>query len=239
MFRPGKLTLQGLNPVSSYVRQICIWVLVISFALLQVSPTSARPFDLDLSFGIDGITIDVNRTWGPAFGATLQNDGKLLVVGSNKTTNGDRIDACITRYDTNGVIEKSHYQNVLNDDSFDFVMVQNNGKIVAVGGITGSGADRILIERYMPDLTVDTTFGDNGFVVTTLGQNGMLPSAAAVQSDGKIIVGAGEGTVIRYNVDGTLDTTFNNDGIIETSLYISSISDAEICAGKSSTPGTA
>src|SRR5258706_375907 len=62
--------------------------------------------------------------------------------------------------------------------------------------------------------TLDITFGDGGKVYTdVLGQC----YAAALQPDGKILVGGGSAyydyTLIRYLPDGSLDGSFGNNGI--------------------------
>ena len=70
--------------------------------------------------------------------------------------------------------------------------------------------------------TLDTTFGHNGIVLTNLGTdaNGnqiqAVPGAAALQSNGDIVVAVGIGGpdmgLVRYLPNGTRDTTFGNGG---------------------------
>jgi uncharacterized delta-60 repeat protein len=66
------------------------------------------------------------------------------------------------------------------------------------------------LARYRPDGSLDTSFGDDGTVITGLGG-----SAVAIQSDGKIVV-AGVSQLARYRPDGSLDATFSNDGTLPT-----------------------
>jgi uncharacterized delta-60 repeat protein len=70
--------------------------------------------------------------------------------------------------------------------------------------------------------TLDATFGHNGIVLTNLGvdANGnqiqAVPGAAALQSNGDIVVAAGLGDpgsgLVRFLPNGTRDTTFGNGG---------------------------
>jgi uncharacterized delta-60 repeat protein len=72
---------------------------------------------------------------------------------------------------------------------------------------------------------LDTTFGTGGIVTTSFtGQDTTLVNCAALQSDGKILVGGeipdskGVGVLglARYNTDGSLDTSFGTGGIVTT-----------------------
>ncbi|MDD4747847.1 MAG: delta-60 repeat domain-containing protein, partial [Salinivirgaceae bacterium] len=68
----------------------------------------------------------------------------------------------------------------------------------------------------------DTTFGDNGVIMTAIGNNFGMSSDLALQPDGKVIVvgrarfGTYQFTMVRYNPDGTLDPTFGEGGIVLT-----------------------
>ncbi len=68
---------------------------------------------------------------------------------------------------------------------------------------------------YAQPGTLDTTFGANGVVTTTVTPFTNLVNEIAIQPDGKIIaVGSGDSMeVVRYNVNGSLDTSFNGTGM--------------------------
>ena len=68
------------------------------------------------------------------------------------------------------------------------VVLQPNGKIVAVGSVTihGSGFS-IVMARYNPDGSLDPTFGYNGQVLTDITYEDYA-EAVAVQEDGKIVL---------------------------------------------------
>ncbi|MEO8042628.1 MAG: hypothetical protein ABI646_08470 [Acidobacteriota bacterium] len=64
---------------------------------------------------------------------------------------------------------------------------------------------------------LDSTFGTNGIVTTSVVGFTNLINEIAIQSDGKIVaIGDGDSMeVVRYNVNGSLDTTFNGTGMAE------------------------
>ena len=96
-------------------------------------------------------------------------------------------------------------------------LVQPDGKIILAGYIGNGSSDPVLI-RYNADGKIDTSFGNSGKIDGTGGY------AAALQSDGKIVVGGriyiktGNNTskfylaLSRYNSDGSLDNSFGTDG---------------------------
>ncbi|HEX6116934.1 MAG TPA: hypothetical protein VFY99_07515 [Solirubrobacterales bacterium] len=107
------------------------------------------------------------------------------------------------------------------------VALQPDGKIVVAGSATG----RILVARYNPDGSLDPTFSDDGFVVTSFGM-GAGGWSVALQPDGKIVVAGSTSTgpgpqnlaLLRYNADGSLDASFDGDGMLFTDLGASEVS---------------
>ena len=91
------------------------------------------------------------------------------------------------------------------------LVVQSDGKVVICGDFTTvNGAARNRIARLNSDGTLDFTF-----LATASGAN-FAVNAAAVQSDGKIVIGGRFSTIngttrnhiARLNADGTLDASF-------------------------------
>ena len=84
--------------------------------------------------------------------------------------------------------------------------------------------------RYNSNGTLDSSFGSNGRVETSLGESfNSNPNAIVIQPDGKILVaGVAVGPtsyptwadfgLIRLEPDGTLDTNFGSNGIVLTPL---------------------
>src|SRR5690606_15429689 len=69
--------------------------------------------------------------------------------------------------------------------------VQADGKIVVAGSanMTDTGLDVVLV-RYTTEGDLDSTFGDNGIVITPIapGKGLDYAYAVAIQADGKIVV---------------------------------------------------
>ncbi|MFN7845578.1 MAG: T9SS type A sorting domain-containing protein [Bacteroidota bacterium] len=100
------------------------------------------------------------------------------------------------------------------------VAIQSDGKAVVVGYHKNTNYDFALI-RYNIDGTMDSTFGGDGLVTSSLFGSDDYAYALAIQPDGKIVA-AGYSyhtsysqkvfSVARYNTDGTLDATFGAGG---------------------------
>lgn len=95
------------------------------------------------------------------------------------------------------------------------VVVQPDGKIVVADQRNGD----VVIMRFNSAGGLDSAFGGGDGVVTTdLGGPSDSGNALAIQSDGRIVVGAGLGSgsasfaVLRYTSAGVLDTSFSTDG---------------------------
>ena len=103
------------------------------------------------------------------------------------------------------------------------IAVQTDGKIV-VAGNARSGTDMdIVVARYLPNGTLDTSFSADGTVYADIGWD--YATGIAVQADGRIVVcgwtSVGvtvEFLVLRYDPSGALDSTFDSDGVVVTSI---------------------
>jgi uncharacterized delta-60 repeat protein len=196
----------------------------------------------DPSFGSDGV-VTTTVPGGPnasaaISAAALQPDGRIVVAGTYYNIDPGVEEFMLARYnpdgslDTsfgNGGVVKTQVEDVNVGTQYPFsaasgVVLQPDGKIVAGGEVTAVGdgqtrppAESALV-RYLPDGSLDTTFGSGGIVLDRQsGQNGF--SAIALQPDGKILaVGDGYGysrpptPLTRFNPDGTLDSSFGNGG---------------------------
>ena len=186
---------------------------------------------LDAGFGTNGIVRvpfeSAKHDW--CKGAALDSDNKIIVVGYVKH-GGSRYDATIARLNTDGSLDTTFDSDGMrtehfdNDDIYQAVAIQPDGKIVAVGGSQwGHAAGNVLLARYNTDGSLDTSFGGgDGWQVTDF-SNQDRGWDVKIQSNGKIVVvGVGDhggatadgryGLVGRFNPDGSLDTTFSGDG---------------------------
>lgn len=107
------------------------------------------------------------------------------------------------------------------------VVLQADGKIVAVGSIDGQTYPRGLIVRYLANGTIDPTFGEDGFVLSPpFPDPATVLMAVALDTEQRIVVtgGAYSGPISeevytyltrRHLSDGTLDPSFGVGGIAE------------------------
>ncbi|MEY4863984.1 MAG: hypothetical protein RLZ51_2079, partial [Pseudomonadota bacterium] len=172
---------------------------------------------------------------GGARNIGLTFDGKIILAGQgpgNENSN-DRASSSVARLIPNGALDSafglsgwSSVSGSFDSDTADWVGLQPDGKVVltGVGGYTAYAYERFLT-RLLPDGSLDTTFGSNGFVRVGGGRNyseysSEYAGGAAIQADGKILVaGYGESRygdadyrLVRLNKDGSRDTTFGLDG---------------------------
>ena len=197
---------------------ICVMII----AFVAVSAVAA-PGDLDLSFGNAGIvTTAIGSGSDLAKGVAVQSDGKIIAAGYS--SNGSSNDFSVVRYNTDGTLDTTFNTtgklttDFGGDDYANSIVLQSDGKIV-VAGYTNNGSYKIAVARYNTNGSPDSTFGPSASgKVTTISMGYSIAYAVTVQSDGKIIVVGGAGSVqgpliiVRYNTDGSLDNTFNGTG---------------------------
>lgn len=189
--------------------------------------------DLDSSFGKSGkLTTEVSVGRDVGSSVALQSDGKIVVAGWSDGAE-DTYKFAIVRYNTNGTLDRNFgKQGIIitqigtaNSQAFS-VMVQPDGKIIAVGTTNSKETDKdIALVRYNTDGSLDATFGMNGIVITSISVGADFVNSAALQQDGKIIVAAhfsngkdSDVAVVRYNTDGILDAKFGSGGIVTTAI---------------------
>lgn len=196
---------------------------------------------------------DEERAGDGAYGATLQQDGKILVVGATLNSeepdagglvgiNTSSADGFIARFESDGSLDTSFGTNgfVITSAStacnfFIDVAVAPDGKIIALGSARNAQTDEVqfFMARYTHDGILDTTFGEqkNGIVLTSLGSGYAVAKNLLVQKDGKIMVTGvvqwdeyTKFTIVRYEADGILDLTFGSDS---SGIMVTSVRDAD------------
>jgi uncharacterized delta-60 repeat protein len=203
--------------------------LVVGVALLfLVDSATATPGALDPGFGSGGIvTTTISSGSTVATALAVQPDGRIVAGG--ETAVGSETEFALARYNLNGTLDASFgsagkVTTAVGSGGSDIraLVLEPDGKIVAVGeGSDGSQSD-FALARYNPDGSLDTSFGTGGKVVTSIAaNNGTTADAVALQTDGKIVVGGSNGdtsdfVLARYNPNGSLDTTFGTGGIVIT-----------------------
>ena len=189
---------------------------------------------LDGSFGTGGAVVyggpGKGADWG--FGADIQTDGKIVVVGA--TVVNEKEDVLVLRYNPDGTLDGSFgtggavtYSGP--GDNYDYgntVIIQPDGKIVVVGAASiGSNYD-ILMLRYNSDGSLDSLFGTDGVIIYNDPANDYdYAWGVALQRDGKILVAGAssdgtkdEAVILRFDTDGTLDQSFGTEGTVKFSV---------------------
>ena len=201
------------------------------FAIIRLTATG----QLDTSFGSAGVVLTPGSPEGASASAnTLQPDGKILVAGN---TYNSSIDIMLSRYLDDGSLDPAFGVNgiVVTDFGYDengkAIEVKSDGKIVVAGSRYGPNWN-YSVTQYLPDGTLDNSFGSGGSAVVSLTNGVDRCFALALQTDGKILLGGGtdygEGPqydsdfgIVRFNENGTPDVAFGSNGHTVTDVFAS------------------
>lgn len=195
------------------------------FALTRYLASGA----LDNSFGNQGKVLTlVGDSQDVIHKVTIQQDEKILAVGSTSTT-GRMV--ALVRYNQDGSLDASFGDGgkVLWRGGEAYGLALHEGRIIVSGCFENPShyeGYSFGIVRFTSEGAVDSTFGNNGVVFT--GFSNELRGCAynlLVQSDGKILaVGAyslntdDNIALVRYNQNGSLDITFGNGGRVTNNI---------------------
>jgi len=151
---------------------------------------------LDASFDSDGVqTVNISGE-DRGLSVKLQTDGKIVAVGMSG--HGVARDFALVRLNTNGSLDTSFDSDgiVTTDfgsttDAARDLVIESDGKIVAVGQMHDGNDDDFAVARYMTTGALDTSFSGDGKATTDVGgnQHDDIAYAAAIASNGSIIVG--------------------------------------------------
>jgi uncharacterized delta-60 repeat protein len=124
-----------------------------------------------------------------------------------------------TTFGKNGIVIESTMPMGMKPIDITSAAMQADGKLVVVGDVYfNASAYDVLVLRYMPDGSIDPSFGTGGLTTVDLGTKEYdVATSVAIQPDGKIVVAGnhayGEMAAVRFDASGTLDPTFGNGGI--------------------------
>ena len=174
---------------------------------------------LDRTFGHDGrVFTDFSPRSAEIDALALQSNGMILAVG------GSAGRSLVVRYDASGRLDRAFGSrgvirtNVLpGGEGYSDVAIQANGKIVAVGG--SDHTNEFTAARYLPDGSLDPTFGRTGIVTTSFPYRNTQATAVAIQPNGRPVLAGFTGVTheafVRYRRDGRPDVSFGSDGMVQ------------------------
>ncbi len=200
----------------------CIALLTAAVGIPAASASS-----LDPSFGRKGVAVvpATSYEWRASVGAVVEDGRGLLVVGSMEWG------IVVARLEADGGIDSSYGKGGIVSTSFErdvrvtAAVRQPDGRLLVVGGGPRDVPEGFMaLARYMPDGSLDRSFGKKGKVMVPLGGfEGGRGTGVALQPGGRVVVSGtaraqsrrSEGVVARFLADGSLDRSFGGDGMVE------------------------
>ncbi len=171
--------------------------------------------NLDTTFGATGKRkVDFGAADESAFGAALQPDGKIVLVGDS------HLQPAVVRLNRAGTRDTTFSGDGKKIFSWgaigrvQAVIVLSSGKLL-LGGFSGPEGGNIQVARMNPNGALDTTFATGGIATVDFGGDD-FGLAMARQANGRIVI-AGRSTVAgavvaRLRTTGALDPDFGTGG---------------------------
>lgn len=201
------------------------WASIYDDSLILINPPAGP---VDTTYGYHGRGVAEVNQYRPlvvhTFGAIKQGENILTCGLGVKTVGGAEV-AC-TRFTSNGNLDSTYGNNgllIIPEPSLEItkLALQADGKILVAGNSYGAPSSTDTLCRYLPDGTIDSSFGASGSPSPGCIPGHQYIAALSVLGDGKFIVVSGlRGSppykVARYNSDGTEDQTFgpNNSNFV-------------------------
>jgi uncharacterized delta-60 repeat protein len=197
----------------------------------------------DADFSFDGrttVAVGSGAATDSTFGAIVQADGKIVVVGEGPDTDvaQDDSDFKLVRLNADGTLDTSFSGDgkayvafdlggADGDRALDAVQLPN-GKLIVVGNAEVADEDTdIAITRLNVDGSRDTSFDGDGRVTFSFGLDPAfrdeIASSVALDANGNILVAGGaekagdvanDFAVARLTPNGALDPNFGGDGLV-------------------------
>ncbi|WP_018616411.1 Ig-like domain-containing protein [Segetibacter koreensis] len=202
-------------------------ILLITVSFFFSANIFSQGGEIDSSFGVMGIAKAGFPANSSYTSIAVQNDKKIVVVGSVKEH------FALARYNADGNLDSTFSNDGTVLSNFQYasealsLVIQPDGKILVSGNVNTNDGTRSFTIRYNTDGTIDNSFGTNG----ELFYEG-AGSSLAIQTDGKIVAataGVAAGWplnlnalfVYRFKSDGRPDSTFAGNGkrVLDVSYY--------------------
>jgi len=228
----GKVLIVGSAPSSSAAST--------DFFVERLNPDGTP----DSSFATDGIKTEHFADPVTATAVAIQGDGKIVVGGVDQASSTDSGFAFM-RLNTNGTLDSTFGSGTGVDvvamsgtQILGSIAIESDGKILAVGrgGYTESGGlsatDAFVVTRLTTGGALDTTLGNQGFVIEQLPSFDLNEAGTSITiaaaTGGKFYVGGSiqfDPVIWRFNNDGSLDTSFASGGVAWNPLQFEDTND--------------
>jgi len=188
------------------------------------------PGTIDLTFNLTGLA-----TWdGPsklndgANAMAIDSSGRIVVTG--QTFNTSTVDMVLLRFNTDGSLDNS-FTTIYSNASGRSIAIDPSSDKIYVCGFTSSQAsgtsakaDDMIVWRYNSNGSLDTTFGDQGKLLYTAGNNiSSAGNCIIIDNEGKLLItgftsaNLGEPSsmaIWRLNPAGSYITSFGTNGLV-------------------------
>lgn len=197
--------------------------------LLKIKPDGS----IDRNYGSNGYAVSRQLTdsagvmvWRDtpfdAEAMCIQKDGKV-VLAHNRASIYDYV--CLIRFNTDGSLDTTFgdkgwvqtYNGIYNGRIANMELMTDGRIVIGGDGYDDNHKASLMLMRFMPDGSLDSSFNGNGKLYSTFGTNNMFTfgRGMCLQPDGKILLTGSLGPpfVARFNIDGSLDAGFGSGGI--------------------------
>lgn len=185
---------------------------------LMAKVVVASGSDLDPTFDGDGVAVPFSGEDANLREITIQQDGKIVLAGYSEHPSGPD-QGILARLNTDGSLDTTFglggIVSLYNGEQnrFRALSIQDDGKIV-----TGGNRDtNLLLARYNSNGVLDSTFGHDGVMTTTLQTQSYIRDLT-IHDDGTIAVSGVGGEygmlVAQFSPIGTHDTSYGDNGVV-------------------------
>lgn len=203
----------------------------VSFLLVFSIHALAQPGTLDQSFGNGGNVItDFADTTNEPYAIAIQSDGKFIVGGYS--INNFHLDIALVRYNSEGSTDNTFGNSgkittdIMNNDNWATSILILQDQKILVSGVANNGNNiDIVLVKYKPNGSIDSTFGTNGITVTDIDGKNDYSGPIKLLNDNKflmagttIVNGKPQLVLIKYDLNGLIDNSFGANGKVFSQL---------------------
>lgn len=152
---------------------------------------------LDTSFGTAGkINVSIANLSTTIYDAKMQSDGKIVVTGYSFDNNNGGYNSLIARFEANGTLDTTYGTNgytikdidTASEDQNIALLLQPDGKAITCGRVYTGGTYYFSVLRFTTTGVFDTTFSNDGILLTSFGTSWNFGMGLSLQPDGKLVV---------------------------------------------------